>query len=118
GRRTTTIYHSPFTIHGLQSFRPPPHTKSEETLVSSWMDLIAFARSGAMLKTSIFFRRHASSRSGIVLVVTMRSIPESVINSHALPDSTGCVKQAWTRSAPALWSAAATFVSDPPVSHM
>src|SRR5437667_9547327 len=35
------------------------HTKSEETLVSSWIDLIAFARSGAILSTLIFFNSHA-----------------------------------------------------------
>jgi len=34
-------------------------TKSEETLVSSWIDLIAFARSGAILSTFIFFNSHA-----------------------------------------------------------
>ncbi len=34
------------------------YTKSEETLVSSWIDLIAFAKSGAILSTLIFFQSH------------------------------------------------------------
>src|SRR6185369_11570799 len=38
-------------------------TKSEETEVSSWIDLIAFARSGAILSTFIFSSPLASSRS-------------------------------------------------------
>src|SRR5206468_5291478 len=70
------------------------HTKSEETLVSSWIDLIAFARSGAILSTFILSNSHALARSGIVLVTIICSISEASNCSIALPDNTGCVKQA------------------------
>jgi hypothetical protein len=52
------------------------HTKSEETEVSSWIDLIAFARSGAILSTSIFSSSHALSRSGIVFVTIIFSMSD------------------------------------------
>src|SRR3954465_9530548 len=70
-------------------------TKSEETLVSSWIDLIAFARSGAILSTLMLSNSHPPSWSGMVLVTTICSISDSANFSQARPDSTGCVKQAW-----------------------
>src|SRR3954465_15026939 len=66
-------------------------TKSEETLVSSWIDLIAFARSGAILSTRIFSNSHVPSWSGIVLVTTISSMSEAASFSQARPDRTGCV---------------------------
>src|SRR5215210_4818495 len=77
------------------------HTKSEETLVSSWIDFIAFASSGAMLSTLILFNSQARSRKGIVFVTTICSMSLCSSASQAPPESTGCVKQAWMRSAPA-----------------
>src|SRR5215510_6955054 len=69
-------------------------TKSEETEVSSWIDLIAFARSGAILSTFILSSSHAWSRNGIVFVMTIFSISDSRNNWTALPENTGCVKHA------------------------
>src|SRR6185369_2505845 len=70
-------------------------TKSEETEVSSWIDLIAFARSGAILSTFIFSSAEASSLSGIVFVTIIFSISDSPSIPTALPENTGCVKHAW-----------------------
>src|ERR1051325_11946625 len=63
------------------------YTQSEETEVSSWIDLIAFARSGAILSTFILSSSHASSRSGIVLVTIIFSISDSRSSSTALPEN-------------------------------
>ena len=65
------------------------HTKSEETLVSSWIDLIAFAKRGAILKTLMFFNSAAFEFSGIVFVTTICSMHELAKCMAARPDKTG-----------------------------
>src|ERR1041384_8765378 len=84
------------------------HTKSEETLVSSWIDLIAFAKRGAILRTVMFFSSAALEFSGIVFVTTICSMSELPRCIAARPERTGCVKHAWTHSAPASFNAFAT----------
>jgi hypothetical protein len=63
-------------------------TKSDETLVSSWIDLIALAKSGATLRMVTLGKSLAPFRKGIVLVVTICSISDSASEAMALPERT------------------------------
>src|SRR5207244_11134848 len=98
-----------FSVCPLFSNSNSPYTKSEETLVASWIDLISVAKRGAILKTLMFLSSAALEFSGTVFVTTICSIPEFARCCAARPDSTGWVKHAWTRAAPACFKAIDTL---------
>jgi hypothetical protein len=75
-------------------------TNNVLTDVSSWMDRIARAKSGATDRLRIFFERSARADSGTEFVKTTSVSPDSPIRSTAGPDSTACVAQADTLAAP------------------
>ena len=70
------------------------------TEVSSWIDWIARARSGATDRLRICSDRSASSLKGIEFVKTTSLSPEPAIHLTADPDKTACVAQALTLVAP------------------
>src|SRR5688500_3452095 len=77
------------------------------TELSSQILRIVSAMSVATLTTRILGHASASGRSGMVSVTTSSSITEPVMRSIALPDNTGWVQYATTRTAPCSFSARA-----------
>lgn len=80
--------------------RRQSQTNKVLTEVSSWMDWIARANSGATDKLRIRFERTASSESGTEFVKTTSLIFDSTMRATACPDSTACVAHAVTLAAP------------------
>src|SRR5947209_4725534 len=96
------------------SWFSPPKTWLTEPSVKIWR--IELVSRSAQERTRTF--SGALGGSGIVSVTTTCSSPAAPRFSHAAPENTPCVAAAYTRRAPASWTAWAAAFSVPAVSMM
>ena len=76
------------------------YTNNELSDVSSWILVIASARSGATESTFSFLHSCCLLSSAMVFVVISSSSDESLIRWIAGPESTACVQAAHDRARP------------------